>query len=133
MTKPQRQTDQIAEERGKDHLPKPGHQRHHAQRPDQLYVQLDADQKQQHRNAKFRQQVDLRIRPHDIQRRRPCNQPDRDEADDQGLARQRADQPDSGGHDQKQGHFGKRGQYRHQGFPSESRPFDPSLGCLGAV
>ena len=65
--------------------------RHGPERTDQLYVQLDPHQKQQDRNAQFRQQVDLFVRMDDIQRRRPGDETDRDEADNQRLAEQRAE------------------------------------------
>ena len=133
VAKPQRQADQIAEKRCENDLPEPGHHRDHAQRPDQLHVQLDADQKQQHRNAEFGQQLNLRVRTHNIQRRWPRDQADGDEADDQRLARQRADKADGSGHDQQQGHFGKGGQIGHWASPPSTWPFRSGHGIVGAV
>jgi hypothetical protein len=85
--------DQVAEDRGEGDLTQPGQKRHRPERTDQLHVELDPDEKQQHGDAKLGQQADLFVRPHEVQNRWPGDQPDRDETDDQGLAQDDPDKP----------------------------------------
>ena len=85
MPQPQPQPDQVAEEGGEGDLAQPRQDGHPAQGPDQLHVQLDADQKQQDHDPEFRQQIDLFIGLNDIQGGGAGDQSDSDEGDDQGL------------------------------------------------
>ena len=97
------EADQIAEDRGEGHLPEPGRQRHRPQGPDQLHVELDAHQKQQHRDAELGQQVDLVVRAHHVQPGGTGEQTDGDETHDQRLAQRGAQQPDAGSEHQQHG------------------------------
>ena len=103
--KPKRQRDQESEGRRKNHLPQPGHQRHRPQRPHKLQVELQPHQEQQHRNAQFGQEVDMRVRPGNAQDRRPRQHANGNETDDQRLAQQQPRKADSCGQHKQRGNF----------------------------
>jgi hypothetical protein len=90
------------------------------ERADQLHVELDADEEQQHRDAEFGQETDLLVRPHDVERRGTGEQADGDEAHDQRLPQDDAEKPDGRGHDEKDRDLGERGVEDgvHQARPS---------------
>ena len=98
---PERHTDQKTEYGREDDLTDAGHQRDGAQRPDELEIEFQPDEKQEHRNAELRQQIDLLVRPGNVQYRGSRDDPDRNETDDQRLAKQQANGADPCRKDQK--------------------------------
>ena len=101
MAKAERQPDQIAEQRCERDLAEARQQRHRTERADQLDIKLDADEEQQYRDTKFRQQVDLRVRPHNVECGRAGDQSDCNETDDEWLTEDNAQEADHGSHHQE--------------------------------
>jgi hypothetical protein len=104
----ERQPDQVAEEGREEDLTQARHDRYRAEGPYQLHVELDADEEQEHGDSQFGKKQDLLVGTHQIESGRPRDQPHGDEAHDEGLPQQRADQPDPCCEGQQQRHFGER-------------------------
>jgi hypothetical protein len=66
-------------------------QRHRADPPDLVNVELQADKEEQHGDADLSQQVDLRLHRHEAQHRGAGRDADQDEGDDQRLAQEETD------------------------------------------
>ena len=97
----ERQPDAESKDGGEGDLTEAGHDGDRTQRANKFDVELDADQKQQHRDAKFRQEADLCIGADNVEHRRSGDQTNGNEADDQRLSQDDADKTDRSRHDQQ--------------------------------
>ena len=93
----------------RDHdLADTGSQRHGAECPDGLKIELEADHEQQQRNADARKQLNLFVLRDQTDAGRADQDADRNEGDDQRLPQVCADSADDGGGQERQRDFGER-------------------------
>lgn len=97
------QDNEEAEHDGEAEWPQPGGERDRADIADVPEVELEPHHEQQHGDADLRQQVDLVVRRHQREARRPEQDPRHDVGDQNRLAQPHRDRPQHGGDDQEQG------------------------------